>query len=49
MGNYPVGQLSTVVSSKPYHGFRCSVGRIIESPVAPDKQSYLRKSESSQD
>jgi hypothetical protein len=43
--NLPVGRLSTGVTDKRYHGFHCGVGRIIESPAVPDKQSCARKPE----
>jgi hypothetical protein len=35
----PFGErLSAVATGKQYHGFRCSVGRIIESHNASDKE-----------
>ena len=47
--NLPAGRLNTGVTAQQYHGFHCGVGRIIESPALPDKQSYAGKPETSPD
>jgi hypothetical protein len=44
--NRYIARLSTVVTAKPYHGFHCGVGRIIERRAACDKRSKAGKIQS---